>query len=184
MIGPQRVGVDQQNAILAVLHAAGIHYIRAGIAADDKGVDFARRAQAQGIRIAWLVQLQYRPGAPITPYPNTFGTWGGPPLSAADPDEFRKYIEPLFAKVEAAAVTLAGFELGNEIKVLGLLYYSWLDSPSGPLRRLSAQSFDGDRAPGARDLPGRGGQPSLVRQGPHAFTLLSRQTTACVVSAS
>jgi hypothetical protein len=48
------LSVEQQNAILAELHAAGIHYIRAGIAPDDKGVDFARRAQAQGIRIDWL----------------------------------------------------------------------------------------------------------------------------------
>jgi hypothetical protein len=80
------LSVEQQNAILAELHAAGIHYIRAGIAPDDKGVDFARRAQAQGIRIDWLVQLQYRPGAPSRPWPNAFGVWGGPSLSAADPD--------------------------------------------------------------------------------------------------
>jgi hypothetical protein len=109
------LSVEQQNAILAELHAAGIHYIRAGIAPDEKGVDFARRAQAQGIRIDWLVQLQYRPGAPSRPWPNAFGVWGGPPLSAADPDQFRKYFEPLLAKLEAAGVTLAGFELGNEI---------------------------------------------------------------------
>src|ERR1700674_4354764 len=47
------ISVEQQNAILAQLHAAGIHYIRSGILPDDKGVDFARRAQAQGIRIDW-----------------------------------------------------------------------------------------------------------------------------------
>jgi hypothetical protein len=46
---------------------------------------------------------------------HTFGTWGGPPLSAADPDQFRKYLEPLLARLDAAGVTLAGFELGNEI---------------------------------------------------------------------
>jgi hypothetical protein len=109
------LSVEQQNAILAELHAAGIHYIRAGIAPDEKGVDFARRAQAQGIQIDWLVQLQYRPGAPSRPWPNAFGVWGGPPLSAADPDQFRKYFEPLLAKLDAAGVTLAGFELGNEI---------------------------------------------------------------------
>jgi hypothetical protein len=109
------LSVEQRNAILAELHAAGVHYIRAGIAPDEKGVDFARRAQAQGIRIDWLVQLQYRPGAPSRPWPNAFGVWGGPPLSAADPDQFRKYFEPLLAKLEAAGVTLAGFELGNEI---------------------------------------------------------------------
>jgi hypothetical protein len=109
------LSVEQQNAILAELHAAGIHYIRAGITPDDRGIDLAKRAQAQGIRILWLVQLQYRPGAPSRPWPNAFGVWGGPPLSAADPDQFRKYFEPLLAKLEAAGVTLAGFELGNEI---------------------------------------------------------------------
>jgi hypothetical protein len=109
------LSAEQQNAILAELHAAGIHYIRAGITPDDKGVDFARRAQARGIQILWLVQLQYRPDVPTRPYPNAFGTWGGPPLSAADPDQFQKYFEPLLAKVEAVGVALGGFELGNEI---------------------------------------------------------------------
>jgi hypothetical protein len=107
--------VAQQDANLANLHAAGVQCIRAGITPDDKGVDFARRAQAQGIQILWLVQLQYRPGAPSRAYPNAFHTWGGPPLSAADPDQFRRYFEPLLAKLDAAGVTLAGFELGNEI---------------------------------------------------------------------
>jgi hypothetical protein len=107
--------IERQNINLANLHAAGVHYIRAGITPDEKGVDFARRAQEQGIRILWLVQLQYRPDAPVRPWPNAFNTWGGPPLSAADPDQFRKYFQPLLAKLEAANVTLAGFELGNEI---------------------------------------------------------------------
>jgi hypothetical protein len=107
--------VEQQNAILAQLHAAGVRYIRSGILPGDKGVDFARRALAQGIRINWLIQMQYRPGAPERPYPNAFGVWGGPPLSAADPEEFRKYFEPLFAELDAAGVPLVGLELGAEI---------------------------------------------------------------------
>ncbi|WP_143271534.1 hypothetical protein [Bradyrhizobium mercantei] len=109
------LSADQQNAILAQLHAANVHFIRSGITPDAQGVDFARRAQAQGIQIEWLVQLQYRPGAPSRPWPNAFGVWGGPPLSAADPDQFGKYFEPLLEKLEAAGVKLAGFELGNEI---------------------------------------------------------------------
>ena len=109
------LSIEQQNTILAELHAAGAHCIRAGITPDDRGIDFARRAQAQGIRILWLVQLQYRQGAPSRPWPNAFNVWGGPPLSYADPDQFRKYFEPLLARLEAAGVTLAGFELGNEI---------------------------------------------------------------------
>jgi hypothetical protein len=107
--------VAQQNGLLAALHAAGVHFIRTGITPDDKGVDFARRAQAQGIHILWLVQLQYRADAPSRPWPNAFNVWGGPPLSAADPDQFREYFAPLLTKLDAAGVTLAGFELGNEI---------------------------------------------------------------------
>src|SRR5579872_7085156 len=100
------MSADQQNAILAQLHAANVHFIRSGITPDEKGIDFAKRAQAQGIEIEWLVQLQYRPGAPERPWPNAFGVWGGPPLSAADPDQFRKYFEPLLQKLEAAGVKL------------------------------------------------------------------------------
>jgi hypothetical protein len=107
--------VDQQNILLSQLHAAGVHYIRAGITPDDKGIDFARRAQAQGIGILWLVQLQYRTDAPSRPWPNAYNVWGGPPLSAADPLRFRSYFQPILARLEAAGVTLAGFELGNEI---------------------------------------------------------------------
>jgi hypothetical protein len=39
------LSVEQQSTLLAELHAAGIHYIRAGITPDDKGIDFAKRAQ-------------------------------------------------------------------------------------------------------------------------------------------
>jgi hypothetical protein len=109
------MSVEQQNAVLAELHTSGVHFIRTGITPDDKGVDLARRAQAQGIHILWLVQLQYRPGASSRPWPNAYNVWGGPPLSAADTDQFRKYFEPLLAKLDAAGVILAGFELGNEI---------------------------------------------------------------------
>jgi len=34
------LAVDQQNAILSELHDAGVHFIRAGITPDDKGIDF------------------------------------------------------------------------------------------------------------------------------------------------
>jgi len=105
----------QQNVMLGQLHAAGIHFIRAGITTDDKGIDFARRAQAQGIHILWLVQLQYRADAPSRPWPNPYNVWGGPALSAADPIRFRNYFQPMLARLETAGIKLAGFELGNEI---------------------------------------------------------------------
>jgi hypothetical protein len=34
------MSVEQQNAILAELHAAGVHYVRTGLTPDDKGIDF------------------------------------------------------------------------------------------------------------------------------------------------
>ncbi len=51
------------------------------------------------------------------PYPNQFGPgcWGGHPLSSADPDQFRSYFETILAKLEKEGITLAGFELGNEL---------------------------------------------------------------------
>ena len=49
------VSTEEQNEILAHLHAAEIHYIRSGILPDENGVDFALRARAQGIWIDWLV---------------------------------------------------------------------------------------------------------------------------------
>jgi hypothetical protein len=109
------MSVDQQNATLNDLHNSGIHFIRAGITPDDKGIDFARRAQAQGIKILWLVPIQFHPGAPTIPYPNAYNVWGGPGLSSADAGVFRSYFQPLLAKLEAAGITFAGFELGNEI---------------------------------------------------------------------
>lgn len=109
------MSIDQQNTILTELKTAGVHFIHTGITPDDKGIDFARRAQAKGIRILWEVQLQYRSGAPSRPWPNAFNLYGGPPLSAADPIHFRKYFAPMLAKLDAAGVSLAGFELGNEI---------------------------------------------------------------------
>jgi hypothetical protein len=145
------LSVEQQNAILAELHAAGIHYIRAGITPDDKGIDLAKRAQAQGIRILWLVQLQYRPGAPSRPWPNAFGVWGGPPLSAADPDQFRKYFEPLLAKLEAAGITLTGFELGNEIN--SPMFNADFSLPAeNPARSREFNLEDLSRAPEAKQV--------------------------------
>src|SRR5215469_2242138 len=57
------MSIEQQDAILAALYTAGVHEIRSGITGDEKGINFARRAHGLGIRILWLVQLQYKPGA-------------------------------------------------------------------------------------------------------------------------
>lgn len=115
-MGAGKMTVAQQNDVLGKMKNAGVHTIRTGITPDDlHGIDFAHRAQEQGISIVWIVSFQYRPDAPNVPWPNPYNSWGGHPLSSADPDQFRAYFEPMLAKLEASGVILAGLELGNEI---------------------------------------------------------------------
>lgn len=113
-----RLTSAQQDAMLIEIKAAGVRFIRANIAPDEKGLQFALSAQALGIRIDWIVSFGgYLPGAPTRPYqPETFpGMWAGHPLSYADPEQFRAYFGSMLARLEAAGITLAAFELGNEI---------------------------------------------------------------------
>lgn len=104
--------------MLAAMKAVGVRMIRAGFPPNDKGIDFVRRVYAQGIRLDWIVGFGgYKTGAPTRPYRRGQfpAMWGGHPLSYADPDRFRAYFAPLLSKLEAAGITLAAFELGNEI---------------------------------------------------------------------
>jgi hypothetical protein len=119
VVHPQNMSVEQQNAMLRDLKAAGVHVIRTGIATDDKSLDFVQRVYAQDIKIEWIVGLQYRPDAPMRPWrPKEFpGMWAGPPLSSADPDRFRAYFQPLVDKLESMGITLSGLELGNELNM-------------------------------------------------------------------
>jgi hypothetical protein len=113
-----RLTVAQQDALLIDMKAAGVRLIRADIEPDEKGIQFAISARTLGIRIDWIVGFGgYRPGAPTRPYqPEKFPEmWEGHPLSYADPDQFRAYFSSTLARLEAAGITLAAFELGNEI---------------------------------------------------------------------
>jgi len=111
--------VEHQTALLDDLKAAGVHVIRAGIGADDKGVDLVKRIYAQGIKILWILPLKYPPNVPVRPWrPKQFpGVWAEPAISLADPDQFRAYFALLLAKLEANNIELAGFELGNELNM-------------------------------------------------------------------
>ena len=111
--------VEQQTILLNDLKAAGVHVIRAGIGADDKGLDLVKRIYAQGIKILWILPLKYRPNVAVRPWrPKEFpGVWAEPAVSLADPDQFRAYFAPLLAKLEANNIELAGFELGNELNM-------------------------------------------------------------------
>src|SRR6202034_318429 len=79
VVNPMRASVADQNALLGQLEAAQVRVIRCGISNDDKGIDFARRAAAQGIHIQLIVNAAYPPDAPTRPYqPDEFpAMWGG-----------------------------------------------------------------------------------------------------------
>jgi hypothetical protein len=117
VVNPMRASLADQNVLLSQLKAADVRVIRCGISNDDKGIDFAKRAAAQGIRIQLIVSPQYPPDTPTRPYkPNEFpAMWGGPPLSFADPSLSKEAFQRLFDSFDANGIALAGVELGNEI---------------------------------------------------------------------
>ena len=117
VVNPMRSSVADQNTLLGQLKAAQVHVIRCGISNDEKGIDFAKRAAAAGIRIQLIVGPQYAPNAPSRPYqPNEFPEmWGGHPLSYADPALSKTDFQHLFDSLDASGIALAGVELGNEI---------------------------------------------------------------------
>ena len=117
IVNPQRAKIDDQNALIAQLHAAGVQVVRCGITNDDKGIDLAQRLKAAGIAIELILSPKYPPDAPKRAYqPQKYPEmWGGPPLSYADPHLSHAYYASLFAKLEAAGIPIVGFELGNEL---------------------------------------------------------------------
>ncbi|MDE1149956.1 MAG: hypothetical protein PW843_25675 [Azospirillaceae bacterium] len=118
LVNPERLSADQQNAMLDAMKAAGVKTIRCGITPDDKGLDFAKRAAERGIKIDWIMGFGgYRPDAPTRAYqPDKYPEmWGGHPLSAADPEQFRAKYAPFLKRLEEAGIVLASFEVGNEI---------------------------------------------------------------------
>jgi hypothetical protein len=117
VVNPMRSKVADQNTLFNQLEAAQVHVIRCGISNDDKGIDFAKRAAAQGIRIQLIVSPEYLPNALSRPYqPKEFPQmWGGHPLSFADPALSKTAFQHLFDSLDAGGITLAGVELGNEI---------------------------------------------------------------------
>lgn len=117
VVNPLRASKAQQDAILGELNRAGVRVIRAGVTADDAGVDFVLRAAANGIALLLILDFRYTPDAPTRPYlPNVFPEmWGGHPLSSADPDLSKAYFELLLGQIEARGIKLVGLELGNEI---------------------------------------------------------------------
>jgi hypothetical protein len=117
VVNPMRASVADQNAVFDQLQAAHVQVIRCGISNDDKGIDFAKRAAAKGIRILLGVGALYSADAPTRPYqPEQFPSmWSGHPLSYADPELSRAFYQKLFDALDAGGIVLAGIELGNEM---------------------------------------------------------------------
>jgi hypothetical protein len=117
VVNPMRASVADQNALLSQLKAAQVRVIRCGISNDDKGIDFAKRAAAEGIHIQLIIGPEYAAGAPTRPYqPDEFPSmWGGHPLSYADTSLSKNAFQHLFDSLDANGIVLAGVELGNEI---------------------------------------------------------------------
>jgi hypothetical protein len=99
---PDRLAPQEQETILDNMKAAGVRVIRAGIENNDKSLDFAQRVYAHGIKIEWMAFGVPSPSGKMI-------------LSAADPEKFRAYFQPLLDKLESKGIVLAGLELGNEI---------------------------------------------------------------------
>ena len=120
VFGPNNLPPAEQETILGQMQQAGVRVVRCSTSYDDKGVEFAQRVYAHGIKIIWLVGLTPAAGTPWPHAPKGFeGLWQGYPLSAIDPDRFRTNFEPMLAKLEAKGIVLEAFEPGNEINWAG-----------------------------------------------------------------
>jgi hypothetical protein len=117
IVNPLRAKLEEQDALIEQLRAAGVRVVRCGITDDAKGVDFAQRLKAAGIAIELIVSAKYAPNAPTRAYqPQVYPEmWGGSPLSDADPQLSHASFASLLGKLEANDIALAGLELGNEI---------------------------------------------------------------------
>ena len=117
IVNPLRAKVADQNALLDQLKSENVRVVRCGITLDEKGIDFAKRVNANGIKIQLILSPKYVPDAPTRPYqPKEFPEmWSGHPLSYADPGLSKTYFQDLFDKFDANGIEIAGLELGNEL---------------------------------------------------------------------
>jgi hypothetical protein len=120
VFAPYNLPPAEQETILGQMSQSGVRVVRCSLSNDDKGLDFAQRVFAHGIKIVWMVGLTPAEGTPWSHAPEGFkGLWKGYPLSAIDPNRFRAEFEPMLAKLEAKGIVLEAFEPGNEINWAG-----------------------------------------------------------------
>jgi len=120
VFAPYNLPPAEQETILGQMQHAGVRVVRCSLSYDDRGVEFAQRVSAHGIKITWMVGLTPAPGTPWPHAPEGFkGLWEGYPLSSIDPEHFRANFESMLAKLEAKGIVLEAFEPGNEINWAG-----------------------------------------------------------------
>lgn len=117
---PQWLGPAQREAVLERLQTAGVRLLRLPLAPPyEAAVDFVREAGTRGMRVVLVVSTWdpriYPADTPMRQPAGVPGMFPMPPLSRADPDRFKGFLAPYLGQIEAAGVTLAALELGNEI---------------------------------------------------------------------
>src|SRR5271165_1836848 len=117
VVNSMRAGLADQNTLLSRLKAAEVRVIRCGISNDDKGIDFAKRAAAQGIRIHLIVGQEYPPDAPRgSTSPMSSPTCGAGIRSLLPtPRSPKQPFNVSSTTWTQTGIALAGIELGNEI---------------------------------------------------------------------
>lgn len=116
-VNPDRLPVQEQDAMLDAMQAAGVTTIRTKIVPGEAGLRLARAAQARGIRILLIAPLRFDADARMRPYqPEKFPlVWSVAPLSRASAARSRDAFAELMAGLERAGIELSGIEIGNEI---------------------------------------------------------------------
>ena len=117
VFAPYNLPPAEQETILGQMQRAGVRVVRCSMSYDDKGLDFAQRVNAHGIKIIWLVGLTPAAGTPWPHAPEGFkGLWQGYPLSAIDPDRFRAGYA---CQTRGERNSVGGLRAGNEINWAG-----------------------------------------------------------------
>jgi hypothetical protein len=119
VVGVNVVGVDQlseaqQDALIEQLRGDGVTTIRTGFGPTFQ--HFITRAYQNGISAVVILYPMQQSTGPLRPANPALGlTWRQQALSDASPENFKKWLVPQLAALEASGVRLKAFELGNEI---------------------------------------------------------------------
>jgi hypothetical protein len=117
IVNPQLRSVAGQNELIEELRQYHVHVVRCSIKSDEKGIDFAKRLYAAGIKLDLILHSAYPPDAPVRPaqlsrFP---GMATRNSLSDASPELSTKVFQKFVDLLDSNGIQVAGFELDNEI---------------------------------------------------------------------